>query len=71
MVIEGDFVPGSRHVEVGSREGLQRLHVPVDQRLTAVVWWPATSIVMFKDNPAARALVKYLATPAGGDDLVK
>ena len=44
--------------------GLQRVPVPVDQRLAAGGRdAAATPSSMFKDSPAARALVTYLATP--------
>ena len=66
MVIEGDFVPGvvATQDQGRSRSSDYNVPVPVDRRLrrrrsSAA----ATSIVMFKDTPAARALVKYLATP--------
>ena len=63
MVIEGDFVPGvvaSTNAQAGDR--LQRVPVPVDRRLAAGGRRRRRLVVMFKDTPAARALVKYLAT---------
>jgi alpha-glucoside transport system substrate-binding protein len=64
MVIEGDFVPG-----VATTKGLKAL---VDYNMTPfpsingsrpVAVTSGDTIIMFKDSPAARAFITYLASP--------
>jgi alpha-glucoside transport system substrate-binding protein len=64
MVIEGDFVPG-----VATTKGLKPL---VDYNMTPfpsisgsppVAVTSGDTVIMFKDSPAARAWITYLATP--------
>ena len=64
MVIEGDFVPG-----VATTKGLKPL---VDYNMTPfpsingsppVAVTSGDTVIMFKDSPAARAFITYLATP--------
>jgi alpha-glucoside transport system substrate-binding protein len=64
MVIEGDFVPG-----VATTKGLKPL---VDYNMTPfpsingsppVAVTSGDTIIMFKDSPAARAFITYLASP--------
>src|SRR5690606_14894616 len=64
MVIEGDFVPGvvtDRDVEPGT--GFDVFPFPSIGDSENVVVGGGDSIVLFKDTPAGRALIEYLASP--------
>ena len=65
MVIEGDFVPGVVAVEEPAKPvtGYNVFAFPsIDGSPPAVVGG-GDIVIMFKDTPASRALIKYLATP--------
>jgi ABC-type glycerol-3-phosphate transport system substrate-binding protein len=65
MVIEGDFVPGvvATSTKLKPVSGYNLFEFPsIDGSGHSVVAGGDT-VVMFKDTPAARALVKYLASP--------
>ena len=65
MVIEGDFVPGvvATSTKLKPISGYNVFDFPsIDGSPPAVVAGGDT-VVMFKDTPASRALVKYLASP--------
>jgi ABC-type glycerol-3-phosphate transport system substrate-binding protein len=66
IVIEGDFVPGviASKTKVKAKTDYDVFPFPAigDASGTAVVGG-GDSVVMFKDTPAAQALVDYLATP--------
>ena len=63
MIFEGDFVAGVINDDDEADHGLQRLLVPADRRVGAAVVGGGDVVMMFKDSPAARAFVTYLATP--------
>ena len=69
MVIEGDFVPGAATTEAEAVTGYNEFPFPSINGSAPSVVGGGDTVVMFKDSPAAQALVSYLATPAGGDDL--
>jgi alpha-glucoside transport system substrate-binding protein len=65
MVIEGDFVPGvvSSKTKLKPKSGYDVFAFPDVGDTTGAVVGGGDSIVMFKDSPAAKALVQFLATP--------
>ncbi|MDX6683261.1 MAG: alpha-glucoside transport system substrate-binding protein [Solirubrobacteraceae bacterium] len=64
QVIEGDFVPGAAaKTKLEPKTGYDVFPFPSIGAAKNVVVGGGDSIVMFKDKPAARALVKYLASP--------
>lgn len=65
MVIEGDFVPGvvSSKTKLEPGTGYNVFAFPEVGSTTGAVVGGGDSIAMFKDTPAARELVKYLASP--------
>ncbi len=64
MVIEGDFVPGVATTSLKPVSGYNMFPFPsIDGSPPSVVLGGDT-VVMFKDSPAARAFISYLATPA-------
>ena len=65
MVIEGDFVPGvlGKKLKLEPKTGYDVFPFPKIGDATGVVVGGGDSIVMFKDSPAAQALVKYLISP--------
>ncbi|MBA2357439.1 MAG: extracellular solute-binding protein [Actinobacteria bacterium] len=66
MVIEGDFVPGvvASSTKLKPISGYNVFPFPSVRPATkASVMGGGDVVVMFKDNPAARALISYLATP--------
>ena len=66
MVIEGDFVPGvvASSTKLKPISGYNVFPFPSIKPATkASVMGGGDVVVMFKDNPAARALIQYLATP--------
>ena len=66
MVIEGDFVPGvvagTNKLKAGS--GYNVFPFPTIGNTAGYVEGGGDELMMFKDNPATRALVSYLATGA-------
>jgi alpha-glucoside transport system substrate-binding protein len=71
MVMEGDFVPGVATVKAKAGTDYNVFDFPsVDGSEPAVVGGGDT-IMMFKDTPAARALISYLATPEAASIWVK
>jgi len=69
MVIEGDFVPGvvASSNPLKPVSGYNVFDFPsIDGSDPAVVGGGDT-IMMFKDTPAARALIEYLATPEAAE----
>ena len=68
MVFEGDFVGGvitsSTKAQPGT--GFNVFAFPSIGKSAGVVVGGGDTAVMFKDSPAARALITYLATPAAG-----
>ena len=74
MVIEGDFVPGvvASKTKLKAGEGFNVFPFPAigDSGENQVVGG-GDSIAMFKDTPAARALVEYLASPEAAEIWVK
>ena len=71
MVMEGDFVPGVVETELKPQTGYSVFPVPAVGESQNTVVGGGDSIVMFKDTPAAQALVKYLASPEGAEIWVK
>jgi ABC-type glycerol-3-phosphate transport system substrate-binding protein len=65
MVIEGDFVPGvvSSKTKLKAKSGYDVFPFPEVGSSTGNVVGGGDSLVMFKDSPASRALVTYLASP--------
>jgi alpha-glucoside transport system substrate-binding protein len=71
MVMEGDFVPGVATVKAKAGTDYNVFAFPsVDGSQPAVVGGGDT-VMMFKDTPAARALISYLATPEAASIWVK
>jgi alpha-glucoside transport system substrate-binding protein len=66
MTMEGDFVPGVATTKAKAVTDYNQFAFPsVDGSAPAVVGGGDT-VVMFRDTPAARALITYLASPAAG-----
>jgi alpha-glucoside transport system substrate-binding protein len=65
QVFEGDFVAGviTDQTKAQPKTGFDEYAFPEIGSSGVVVMGGGDIIVMFKDNPAAQALVKYLATP--------
>jgi alpha-glucoside transport system substrate-binding protein len=65
MVIEGDFVPGvvSSKTKLKPVTGYNVFPFPAIGNAAQAVVGGGDSITMFKDTPASRALVNFLATP--------
>jgi alpha-glucoside transport system substrate-binding protein len=65
QVIEGDFVPGvvASKTKLKAKTGYDVYPFPEVGSSGAAVVGGGDSIAMFKDTPAGRALVKYLASP--------
>jgi alpha-glucoside transport system substrate-binding protein len=64
MVMEGDFVPGVATTKLKAVTGYNQFAFPSVAGSAPSVVGGGDTVVMFKDTPAARALVGYLATPA-------
>jgi ABC-type glycerol-3-phosphate transport system substrate-binding protein len=62
MVIEGDFVPGSVESPLEPETGFNVFGFPAIDDSPPSVVGGGDFVVMFNDNPAARAFVEYLAT---------
>jgi alpha-glucoside transport system substrate-binding protein len=64
MVMEGDFVPGVATTKLKPLAGFNQFPFPSVNGSAPAVVGGGDTVVMFKDSPAARALISYLATPA-------
>jgi alpha-glucoside transport system substrate-binding protein len=64
MVMEGDFVPGVATTKLKPVSGYNQFAFPSVNGSAPSVVGAGDTVVMFKDSPAARALISYLATPA-------
>ena len=64
MTMEGDFVPGVATTKLKPITGFNQFPFPSVAGSPPSVVGGGDTVVMFKDSPAARALVSYLATPA-------
>jgi alpha-glucoside transport system substrate-binding protein len=73
QVIEGDFVPGvvSSKTKLKPGTGYNVFPFPDAGSTTGAVVGGGDSIAMFKDTPAGRALVQYLASPEAAEIWVK
>ena len=69
QVIEGDFVAGviTAETQAKPQEGFNVYAFPEIADSGPVVVGGGDVMVMFKDNPAARALIEYLATPEAAE----
>ncbi|HEY1478488.1 MAG TPA: hypothetical protein VGF46_00570, partial [Gaiellales bacterium] len=63
MVMEGDFVPGTATTKLKGVSGYNEFAFPSVSGSAPSVVGGGDTVVMFKDSPAARALISYLATP--------
>jgi ABC-type glycerol-3-phosphate transport system substrate-binding protein len=63
MVMEGDFVPTAATVKAKPLVDYNQFPFPSVKGSPPSVVGSGDSVVMFKDTPAARALISYLATP--------
>jgi len=63
MVMEGDFVPGVATTKLKPVSGFNQFPFPSVAGSAPSVVGGGDTIVMFKNSPAAQALVGYLATP--------
>jgi ABC-type glycerol-3-phosphate transport system substrate-binding protein len=63
MVMEGDFVPTAATVKAKPLVDYNEFGFPSVKGSAPSVVGSGDSVVMFKDTPAARALISYLATP--------
>jgi maltose-binding protein MalE len=64
MVLEGDFVPGVATTKAAAIKDYNVFQFPSVGGSAPAVVGGGDIVVMFKDTPASRALVKYLASPA-------
>ena len=62
MVIEGDFVPGVVKTKLEAGTGYNVFEFPSIDGSDPMVVGGGDTVVMFKDSPAAEALVKFLTT---------
>ena len=69
MVVEGDFVAGMITGSTDAQLGIDAdvFAFPDSDRARRLVVGGGDAVVMFRDTPAARALVAYLATPAAAE----
>ena len=69
QVLEGDFVGGviAAETQAKPQEGFNVYAFPEINGSGPVVVGGGDVMVMFKDNPAARALIEYLATPEAAE----
>ena len=63
MTMEGDFVPTAATVKAKPLTGYNVFPFPSINGSPPAVVGGGDTVVMFKDTPAARALITYLATP--------
>ena len=68
MVIEGDFVPASVETTLEPVEGYNVFTFPAIDGSAPAVIGAGDYVVMFKDSPAAQALVTYLTTPEAAEE---
>jgi alpha-glucoside transport system substrate-binding protein len=73
MVLEGDFVAGEILNSTSSKpeDGFNVFDFPSINDSPPAVVSSGDQLVMFKDSPAARALVEYLATPEAAEIWVR
>jgi ABC-type glycerol-3-phosphate transport system substrate-binding protein len=73
MVIEGDFVPGVGTEATGAKPqtDFNFFDFPSINDSPPVVMGGGDLVVMFDDNPAARAFIEYLATPEAAEIWVR
>jgi alpha-glucoside transport system substrate-binding protein len=73
MVIAGDFVPGVGTEATGAeaQTDFNFFTFPAINDSPEVVVGGGDALVMFNDNPAARAMIEYLATPEAAEIWVK
>lgn len=73
MVMEGDFVPGvvASKTKLKAKTGYDVFPFPAIGGATNDVVGGGDSLVMFKDTPATRAFVRYLASPEAAQIWVK
>ncbi len=64
MTMEGDFVPTAATVKAKPITGYNEFPFPSINGSAPAVVGGGDTVVMFKDSPAARALITYLASPA-------
>jgi alpha-glucoside transport system substrate-binding protein len=69
MVLEGDFVPGvaGENNPLKPEEGFNIFPFPSIDDSAASVVGGGDLVVMFKDNPVAKAFVEYLTTPEASE----
>ena len=69
MVVEGDFVAGviTDSTKAKAGEGFDVFDFPSVNDSQPAVMGGGDMLVMFKDSPAAQALVEYLATPEAAE----
>ena len=67
MVIEGDFVPASVETTLEPIDGYNVFTFPAIEGSAPAVIGAGDYVVMFKDSPAAQALVTYLTTPEAAE----
>ncbi|MEA2234867.1 MAG: alpha-glucoside transport system substrate-binding protein [Solirubrobacteraceae bacterium] len=73
MVIEGDFVPGvvTTKTKLKPKTGYDVFPFPAVGDATNAVVGGGDSLVLFKDTPGGRELVKYLASPEAAEIWVR
>ena len=73
MVLEGDFVPGvvASKTTLKPTTGYDVFPFPAIHGSASTVVGGGDSIAMFKDTPASRALIEYLASPEAAEIWVK
>jgi alpha-glucoside transport system substrate-binding protein len=71
MTMEGDFVPGVATTTLKPITGYNQFPFPSINGSAPSVVGSGDNVVMFKDTPAARALISYLATPEAATIWVK
>ncbi len=73
MIIEGDFVPGvvAGKTDLEAKTGYDVFPFPTIGDAEGAVVGGGDSLVMFKDTPAGRELVKYLASPEAAEIWVR
>jgi alpha-glucoside transport system substrate-binding protein len=71
MTMEGDFVPGVATTKLKAVSGYNQFPFPSINGSAPAVVGSGDTVVMFKDSPAARAFISYLATPEAATIWVK
>ena len=69
LIAEGDFVPGvvAGQTPAKPQTDYDFFEFPTIEDSGGVVVGGGNEVIMFKDSPAARALVEYLASPEAGE----